>query len=1011
MRIVGAAALTLLLAACGSSEPVETTAAAGDPLAQLRSPAGVQTALRSVPIDGVDGAILPSGRYLTPAGIEISVEAPKPMGLALSPDGSTLLSVNNMGVQPQGVFPFSATLIRNAGGDATTTRIALDATYMGAVFAADGARFYVSGGDNGNVWVGDTASGTIVGSVNLSGRGYELPRPLLPADPTLIVRAPLGAYPGNMAISADGRHLYVVDQAAFKLHVIDTTMIATNAGGVLAEPDNFDAVRASVDTGIYPYAVALSRDGQRLFVANIGMFRYTHLRPETLSGDAAQDYPLCYPGAGYPDETASDRRIRVKPVDPRNLPLALRDDEGIRCGYVSEAREVVVPAAGDPNAGEASSVFVYDLADPLQPKRIADVKAGARIGERVDGIDTYGGSHPNAIAAGTRAIYVSNGNHDSISVLSADSYAEAARIPLRLFDGAGGRIRGVLPVALALSADERRLYVAEAGINAIGVIALGDQAGLDGAARVLGHIPTGWWPSAVQLSADGRRLFVASAKGRGAGPSSGAVAYQFAAQSPKNTTIGTVQVIDVPAAAALAAYAEQVRRNNGFVAAAETPAPSVVPARYGERSAQIRHVVLINKENATHDLLLGHITQTRRGEPVAGEPANSVGAQATPNHTELALSFALSDNFYLEPVVSSDGHRWLAGFYPTEYEEAHWPAAYGQKRRDSGEDAETIARFPGRVGFSGANESAEPIDYNMQGGVFRHLVRNGRTIMNFGNGTEFAQVDEGAGLEPTGTRQHVNIPMEKVMRDNSDHLYPGYNTHIPDAPLASDPTRTSRFGRFKQVFENLLVQDGECRLADYTTLFFPNDHGGGPTDVESDNLWSFQRFIQDNDAALGLAVELISNSPCWRDTAIFVIEDDTQNGVDHVDGHRSILMLISPWAKREHVSHVHTSLPSVFKTIYLLLGVPPLHQFDAAATDLRDLFTLASDETPYTAVPFSGLPAEAARAWQAATRKVDFDEMDGDEIDLRQAIVESLGLPREDARPLHESNPEYYPGR
>jgi hypothetical protein len=458
---------------------------------------------------------------------------------------------------------------------------------------------------------------------------------------------------------------------------------------------------------------------------------------------------------------------------------------------------------------------------------------------------------------------------------------------------------------------------------------------------------------------------------------------------PKNATLGTVNLVPVPDAATLARDTAQVLRNNGLVGDALSLASAPVPAAYGQRSGAIRHVILINKENAAYDFLLGHITQTRQGASVAGLPTNSVGQLVVPNHTELALEFALSDNFYLEPVSSSEGHRWLQGFYATEYEETNWPPAYGEKRASAGDDPEVIADFPGRVGFSEANESAEPIDYNQHGGVFLHLLRNGRSALNFGNGTELAEVDESADWSPTGVREHTNIPMMKALRDHSDPLYAGFNLQIPDSPLPDDPARYNRFARFKQVFESRLAVNGECRLPDYTTLFFPNDHVGAPTGMESGNPWSFQRYVQDNDAALGLAVELISHSPCWKDTAIFVVEDDTQNGTDHVDGHRSMLLLISPWARRESVSHVHTSLPSVFKTIYLLLGVPPLNQYDDVATDLRDLFTATPDFTPYVFQPVTFLSADTveARAWQRAASGVDFSHMDGDEVRLRAAIA------------------------
>jgi hypothetical protein len=363
------------------------------------------------------------------------------------------------------------------------------------------------------------------------------------------------------------------------------------------------------------------------------------------------------------------------------------------------------------------------------------------------------------------------------------------------------------------------------------------------------------------------------------------------------------------------------------------------------------------------------------------------------------LRFAFGDNFFLEPSVSSDGHRWLTGQYTAEFEETHWPASYGGKRRDAGDDPEVIANYPGRIGFTDANSSPEPNDYNQHGGIYLHLHRHGKSFINFGNGFEFAVIDEPYGAEPTGARQHANVPMEKVVRDNSDHLFPTYNTHIPDAPLPEDPTRFNRFDRFKQVFETHFVDREKdlCKLPQYVDLYYPNDHGGGPRDINPDGPeWSFTRFIQDNDAALGLTVELISNSPCWKDTVIFVVEDDTQNGMDHVDGHRSIFLVISPWVKQQYVSKIHTSLASVFKTVNLILGLPPLNQYDAAATDLRDMFTSTPDFTPYT---FQRIQyAQGANAiWLALTTDIDFSRPDADEVKLREAIMKSEGLPRQKA--------------
>src|SRR5262249_35247165 len=213
------------------------------------------------------------------------------------------------------------------------------------------------------------------------------------------------------------------------------------------------------------------------------------------------------------------------------------------------------------------------------------------------------------------------------------------------------------------------------------------------------------------------------------------------------------------------------------------------------------------------------------------------------------------------------------------------------------------------------------------------------------------------------------------------------------------PTRFNRFGRFRQVFESHYVdrQNGICNLPSYVDLFYPNDHGGGAFDINPQGPpWSYRRFVQDNDSALGNTVELVSNSPCWKDTVIFVVEDDPQNGLDHVDGFRSIFLAISPWVKHEYVSKQHTSLSSIFKTVNLILGIPPLNQYDAAATDLRDMFTSTPDFRPYSLMPIM-YARTASPEWIAATRTIDFHRPDADEVKLRAAILRSEGLPRPEA--------------
>src|SRR5262249_7417629 len=250
-----------------------------------------------------------------------------------------------------------------------------------------------------------------------------------------------------------------------------------DAQGRITEPDNFAAVISRAKVGRYPFGITLSPDDQTLFVTHVGIFEYTHLRPEKPTGDDNIDYPLCYPGAGYPDETRHDRLIDIKKVDPRDLPADLRERQAIRCGYIQDDLRYKVPGLGSPNVLESSSVYILDVSTPGHPVQRKIVKTGPLVGEREAGIEAYSGSHPNAVVVGPQAIYVANGNNDSISILDWNTYAERDRIPLSLLRGFDRKLKGVQPVGLALSPDGHYLYVAEAGVNAVGVIKLSDQQG------------------------------------------------------------------------------------------------------------------------------------------------------------------------------------------------------------------------------------------------------------------------------------------------------------------------------------------------------------------------------------------------------------------------------------------------------------------------------------------------------------------------------------------------------
>jgi DNA-binding beta-propeller fold protein YncE len=953
-------------------------------------PARDLPASRDTVIDGNHVAVLPNGRFITPAGIEVPLDAPKPFTLDVSRDGKTAITVNS------GSSRFSVSLIRNLDtANPVAVRIPLDATFLGVVLSPDGKRFYVSGGDNSVVLVGDVAAGRIIASVNLNGSAHPITAPF---DVTHRPGGRFkGAFPGAMALSTDGRWLYVVDQAAFAVHAIDTTRVVTgiDSSGSVVEPNNFAALASSTTVGRYPFGIAIAPGGKQLVVTHVGLFQYTHLRPANPTGDSNIDYPLCYPGTSFPDDMAKDKTIRISKIDPNQLDgLPAQDPRGVRCGYVAADQDYTIPGLGSPNVPEASSTYLMSLADPAHPVLSKVVKTGPAVGELDHGVAAYGGSHPNAVAFGKRYAYVANGNNDTISVVDPRAGTELQRISLTSLQGYDAQLKGLQPMSLAVSPDGSTLYAALPGINAIAVVALD---GIQG--ELKGLIPTAWYPSSVRVSPDGRQLYVANARGHGSGPNNSVPPDNLG--SPKYSTLGSVSVIAVPREAVLDEYTRQVLRNNGLnrPESVEASAGFPIPGHTGQASRQIRHVIFVNKENLTHDLVLGDITSTRQGISVEGDPAYSMGYAAAPNHHELALGFAFSDNFYLEPSVSSDGHRWLTNTYNTEFEETHWPASYGGRRGDAGDDPAVYGPYPGRLGFTDANGSPAPEDYNQHGSIFEHLERFGRSYFNFGNGYEFAEVDEDDATAPTGIRQHVNVPMQTTWRAHSDHLFPEFNTGIPDAPqpggaaLGSNPGTFSRFGRFQQVFEQQFVDrsTGECKLPNYTDLYYPNDHGGGSFG------WSYTRYLQDNDAALGLTVDLISHSPCWKDTVIFVVEDDAQNGFDHVDGNRSLFLAISPWVKHEYVLKKHVSLESVFKTADQILGLPPLNLYEATAADLRDLFTDKPDFTPYTFA--SILYAEGPNAvWTQLASSLDFSKPDSDLVSIRAAIAASEHIPHVDQK-------------
>ena len=240
---------------------------------------------------------------------------------------------------------------------------------------------------------------------------------------------------------------------------------------------------------------------------------------------------------------------------------------------------------------------------------------------------------------------------------------------------------------------------------------------------------------------------------------------------------------------------------------------------------------------------------------------------------------------------------------------------------------------PGRLAIG--STSPLPEGFLEAGSLWEHLARHNVTFRNYGENLELAGYSEDAGSEPTGVRESVNIPMPEVLFKNTSRTFPNFNTSIPDQ---------YRFTQFKKEFDTRYLS-GKQPLPQFMYIWLCNDHTAKPR--PADGYPYHASYVADNDLALGKLVELFSHSPYWKNMAVFVTEDDAQNGQDHVDAHRSLLMVISPYSRRG-VSHVHESMLSILKTFNLIFGLPPINQYDAAATSLADSFTDKPDFSPYT---------------------------------------------------------------
>ncbi len=799
--------------------------------------------------------VLPNGRLLTPKGQRLYT-GENLWNTIQSPDGKYIVGMSGSGI----VVYSTMDLHPQAPSHLLPWK---SAAFCGA-FTKDGSKLVISSGDSGHgIRVLSTASWSNPPTARLAN---------LESEDVLSIVVDRECYINDLVLSSDERFVFGSDVARQRLVVFD-----------LAE----QKVIADTPAGREPFSVALSADGKNLFVANIGMLDYSLIINE--DGDPRG---LKTPAFGFPSKEA---------------------EEGIK------KEGMQVPGLGSPNVADAHSVWMFDVSKPSQPVAKAKVKTGLLLQAPADRGHTVGGSSPNGLLVHGDMLFVSNANNDTVQIFETDSMELVKTIKLAP-EPQLSTLRGVIPTGMAIDKDGKNLFVCAAGLNAVAIIDV--KSGVAGR-----WIPTGWFPTACRLSSDEKQLFVATQKGLGRGP-----------RGPKHRREkdderfglsdmpGMIHVVDLENRTD---ETHQVLNNNGM---------SISPGAPPTFPDAIKYVVFITKENHTFDGIFGGLPGST-SEPDYAEFGNNgwIKEQGKkervpimPNHIRLAQQFAISDNFYMEPQASGDGHRWLIGAYPSFWTTRVFYSGWGFRKSET-------AR--GRMVVIGSNGSQIPEDYLENGSMFDHLHRGGVTFRNYGEGFEFPDNDEGPMANRSGAYTQVNYPMPKVLFENTDFDYPAYNNNIPDI---------ARADWFVEDIEQYR-QEHQGSLPRFINMAICNDHGAG---ANAKRGYPFvASYMADNDLALGRIVAYLSRQPEWKEMAIFVTQDDSGGDNDSIDRHRSFVLCISPWAKRDFVSHRHTSIMSIIRTIYRLHGLPPNNLYDATANDLSDMFTNQPDFTPYSAVP------------------------------------------------------------
>ena len=551
-------------------------------------------------------------------------------------------------------------------------------------------------------------------------------------------------------------------------------------------------------------------------------------------------------------------------------------------------------------------------------------------------------------------LFVANASRNTVSVFDAQAGSSTEIISSALYPDAPP---GSTPNSLALSPDERTLYVANADNNIIAVF----DISVPGKSRSLGFIPAGWYPTSVRVTPDGKKLLIAN--GKGIVPMANPLGPQPGIKESTNSTRqyiasllrGTLSIIDLPshrdrderfAAWTRQAYECSPLRPEAGVSAIP-PNNSPIPVTVG-RPSPIKYCLYIIKENRTYDQILGDMPEGNGDSKLCLFPE-----QVTPNLHQLARDFVLLDNFYVEGEVSADGHEWSMAAYATDFVEKMWPLDYGHNKS---------GKFP--YPSEGTFAVATPA-----GGYLWDRARQaGVSYRSYG---EFI-----ADSSKAGQPSHARV---KGLEGHFDEWFRGFDLSYADVKRAE---------RFISELKRFEAQGDMPKLQ---ILRLPNDHThGGTIGVRTPTA-----YVADNDLALGMVVEAVSHSKFWPEIAIFVVEDDAQNGPDHVDAHRTTAFVISPYARRGVVDSTLYSTSSMLRTMELVLGLKPMSQFDAGARPMFNAFQEGAELRPYEHKPANvDLDAKNERHVWGGKLKMNFAREDAvDDLLLNEVVWRSVRGP------------------